>query len=1153
MYEEAQAVKRQRARRAGRQLVREAADGYSTSGAINRTPREDVPETPLDFAASPEVVRVVVEGERLTYGHLFNPTFATEISRIVPLPHQRLAVYDSLLPQHRLRFLLADDAGAGKTIMTGLYLREMLSRRLISRVLIVCPAGLIGNWERELRQLFNLQATIIEGADARGVDNPFLGEQSNLLIVSVDTLSGERMFERLQEPGVIPYDLAVFDEAHKLAADREADLHIRKTDRYRLAESLAGIPSDEPRWSLNWHCYHLLLLTATPHMGKDFPYYYLWRLLEPDALATVEAFNDYPPDARRQHFLRRTKEEMIDFQGKPIYPQRTSDTLSYDLSQGAVSEQALYDATTDYIQTYYNRAETLNRSAARLAMSVFQRRLASSTYALLRSFERRQRKLEDYIAALNSGKLSLDSLKARQQKLAASVKDIFATETADEEQSVDGQEQNEVAEEQTLDGVLANSLADLEIELARVEELLALARQVYEQQQESKFEKLREVLSKPEYSQEKLIIFTEHRDTLNFLVHRLEGIGYADKIAQIHGGMGYQEREAQTTFFRKPVSENGALYLVATDAAGEGINLQVCRLMVNYDIPWNPARLEQRMGRIHRFGQKYDVFIFNLIAGETREGRVMQTLLEKLEAIRRELGSDKVFDVVGELFKNVSLYEYMTNLSNGNKEQRALQDVHGTLTKEQVEALQKQQERIYGDGGSVKLSLPHLQEKMDQELFRRLLPGYVRRFLEKAAPLVNIDIEGDLSTRFSLRPHVMGSLDWLLPLLEQYPPEVRDICTIYPTANRDETLFLHPGEPVFDRFRAYVCQHFEQDALRGAVFIDPTSQSPYFFHLVQVVVRREADITIRSLRRSELLETRLVGLRQDEYGNVETCSPEQLLLLRSSADLPPSAITFAATADRARTQAHTFVHDYIATSMIQQLRQNLTHDMAERLTFVNRSFGYQESELTERRRLLREKANQGDSNAKSELTKVKQQQNALNYRHNEAVAAIEREPQLIAAGPITFLAHALVVPSNDPQDAMRYDADVEAKAVQVARAYEEEHFGATVHDVSTPLGALRVGLEEWPGFDLLSERPSGEKIAIEVKGRATLGDVELSENEFVKACNLRDRYWLYVVFNCAYTTPMLRRVQDPFGKLIYHEKKRVIIDEMDIIHAAENE
>src|SRR6266487_6273259 len=357
-------------------VIHESSVGYD--GATDAAP-------PIDFTADPDVVRVVVEGERLTYGHLFNPAFATEISLIEPLPHQRLAVYDQMLHQSRLRFLLADDAGAGKTIMTGLYIREMLTRRLLSRVLIVPPAGLVGNWEHEMRHLFNLSFTIINGNDAKA-GNPFTQAKSDLLIVSVDTLRGDAMFSRLQEPEVLPYDLVIFDESHKLAADREPDLHIRKTDRYRLAEALAGIPSEVERWSLHWSCQHLLLLTATPHMGKEYPYYCLWRLLEPDALATIDAFNAYPLDARRRHFLRRTKEELVYFDGRPIYPPRYSNTLSYDLNTGEVSEQRLYDETTSYIQTYYNRAEVLNRSAARLAMSVFQRRLASSTYALMRSF-----------------------------------------------------------------------------------------------------------------------------------------------------------------------------------------------------------------------------------------------------------------------------------------------------------------------------------------------------------------------------------------------------------------------------------------------------------------------------------------------------------------------------------------------------------------------------------------------------------------------------------------------------------------------------------------------------------------------------------------------------------------------------------------------
>jgi superfamily II DNA or RNA helicase len=509
------------------------------------------------FSADPHVVRVVVEGERLTYGHLFNPAFATEISLIEPLPHQRMAVYEHMLKQNRLRFLLADDAGAGKTIMTGLYIREMLTRRLISRILIVPPAGLVGNWEHELRTLFNLSFTIVTDSDAKS-GNPFVGAESDLLIVSVDTLRGDTMFSCLQEPDVTPYDLVIFDEAHKLAADREPDLRMRRTDRYRLTEALAGVPSEDVRWALSWRCHHLLLLTATPHMGKDYPYYCLWRLLEPDALATIDAFNAYPLDARHRHFIRRTKEELVYFDGKPIYPPRYSDTLSYALNTREVSEQRLYDETTSYIQTYYNRAEVLNRSAARLAMSVFQRRLASSTYALLRSFERRQQKLTALADAMRSGKLQPTKLKEVQFTLDKKISSVFDEKTADEEETQVDKEENELAEDQAMDGVLATTLAELEAELRQVAYLRDLARRVYDAGGESKFEKLREVLLDPRYNQEKMIIFTEHRDTLDYLVQRLAGLGFTDQLAQIHGGMSYKERENQVAHFRKPVDQGHA-------------------------------------------------------------------------------------------------------------------------------------------------------------------------------------------------------------------------------------------------------------------------------------------------------------------------------------------------------------------------------------------------------------------------------------------------------------------------------------------------------------------------------------------------------------------------------------------------------------------
>ena len=696
----------------------------------------------MDFSANPDAVAAVAEAHRLAYGHLFNPTFATETALIDPLPHQRIAVYEHMLRQAPLRFLLADDAGAGKTIMAGLYVREMLSRRLIRRVLIVPPAGLVGNWESELRSLFRLPFNIISGADARA-GNPFLAPEGDRVIVSIDTLAGERMFGRLKDPRTDAYDLVVFDEAHKLSANRLPDFRVRKTGRYKLAEALAGAEADSSQWKLPWSAQHLLLLTATPHMGKDDPYYFLWRLLLPDTLLTRDAFDEFPPDSRQRHYIRRTKEEMVHLDGSPLYPQRNCDTLSYELSQGPGSEQELYDETTDYIQYYYNQARILNRSAARLAMSVFQRRLASSTYALMRSFERRKEKLAGLIEAIRDGRLTEAELERRQKNL-GELDDSFETRTADEGAgTTDEREQDEEFEEQALGGIVAVSLSSLLAERDKVETLVRLARTRLETGEESKFEKLREVLRDSRYQDEKVIVFTEHRDTAEFLVRRLEGLGFTGQVALIHGGLPYRARERQVEFFRESATAGGASYLVATDAAGEGINLQFCWLMVNYDIPWNPARLEQRMGRIHRYGQKHDpVVIVNLVAARTREGRVLKTLLDKLEAIRRQLQSDKVFDVVGRLFKGLSMKKYLEQAVTGDADAVAA-GLEGVLTKEQVQALAQKDRKLFGEGGDVRPMLRRLRGEAEQEDYRRLLPGYVRRFVEKAAPLLDLRIDGD--------------------------------------------------------------------------------------------------------------------------------------------------------------------------------------------------------------------------------------------------------------------------------------------------------------------------------------------------------------------------------------------------------------------------
>lgn len=1103
------------------------------------------PPAILDFTAKPEIVKVLAEGERLSFGHLMNPAFATEISSIDPLPHQRIAVYDHMLKQPRLRFLLADDAGAGKTIMSGLYIREMLSRRLLRRILIVTPAGLVGNWRRELLTLFNLPFRIVTGPDARA-DNPFQGDAGDRVIVSVDTMASPRIFARLREPTVVPYDLVIFDEAHKLAADRGNDLRIRKTDRYCLAEAIAGVQSNNGHWRLGWSAHHLLLLTATPHMGKNYPYYALWRLLEPEMLATPDAFDEFPRDHRQAHFIRRTKEEMVYLDGRPLYPKRMSDTLGYELTQGDVSEQKLYDETTDYLRFVYNKAKLLNREAARLAMSVFQRRLASSTYALLRSFERRMEKLNALIDDIQDGKITTEQMMTFQARLHED--DLLDTTSADDEGDEEHGEAHEAAEDRLLQGVVAASLTDLLAEKEQVKALLDLARKVHDGGHESKFDKLREVLTDSRFSGEKFIVFTEHRDTLEFLVRRLGGMGYTGQIAQIHGGMQYLQREDEVERFRKPLDQGGARFLICTDAAGEGINLQFCWIMINYDVPWNPARLEQRMGRIHRYGQKHDpVVIMNLVAPSTREGKVLKVLLDKLEKIRKELQSDKVFDCIGRLFEGVSIKRYMELAVTEDADEVALQ-LDGRLTKEQIEAVAKREKSLYGTGGDVAKELPRLRVSMEQEVYFRLMPGYIRQYIQQAAPLLDIEIDGDMDGVFSLRSLRFGVMDPLLPVLELYPEKSRDNFSVVRPTDRKDVIWLHPGEPVFERFRALTTERLSDVGTRGAVFIDPSATKPYLFHMALLSVVRRADPELPDFAHEEVLECRLVGICQQEGAEICVCPVEHLLLLKGGHGLPASAQRLAVAATEQKELARAYLAERIARGMALERKKTLADSIPEREGFIRRGFDYQESELAAARAKHSDKARSGNRKAMEALDEVKRQQRELAARRQNALAVLHREPDLIAPGEITFVAHALVVPSADPADIEQHDTNVEMVAMQLAQAFEEAA-GAKVLDVHTPDLARNAGLPDNPGFDLLSIRPGNEKRSIEVKGRATTGDIEVSANEWAKACNMRHDYWLYAVYNCATSNPRLARVQDPFGNLLAKAKGSVLVSHAQVAEA----
>ncbi|MCR4407537.1 MAG: DUF3883 domain-containing protein [Anaerolineae bacterium] len=1115
---------------------------HPQSGAVDRQPfsvaevenRFEIVSTPTTaFQASPEIVRLVAEAHRLEHAYLFNPVFTTETSLIDLLPHQLAAVYGvpptpeepdgqpGMLDHPRLRFLLADDAGAGKTIMAGLVIREMLLRRLVKRVLIVPPAGLVGNWEQELLNLFRLRFRILSSADAQH-DNPFTDPRNDLAIVSVDTLWRDRMRESyLAAP---PYDLVIFDEAHKLSARRDADLTVVKTQRYEMAERIAR----QGR--------HLLLMTATPHMGKDEPYYFLWRLLEPELLSTREAFGRLTKAQKRRYLLRRMKEEMVRFDGTDIFPSRDSRTIEYPLTQGPGQEQDLYDQTTAYCQTHYDRARLRNRAAAGLAMSILQRRLASSTWALLKSLERRAGKLSETLQVLESGLLSLEELAARQADLPA--EDVRDVKTGDEEESEAGLEESERQDEVVLSATDAHTIAELQAELAEVQRLVRLARQVYDRKQESKFDRLWQVLE--EYPDTKVLVFTEFRDTLDFLIGRLEGRGLTGKIAQIHGGMDYKERGRQAAFFRDP---EGARIMVATDAAGEGINLQFCWLLINYDIPWNPARIEQRMGRVHRYKQTHPVLLLNLVSQNTREGRVLKVLLDKLEAIRRELGNDKVFDIIGRQFSGKPLTELIFEAVIEGKEEQTRREIERTLAKEQVQARLSDLERKV-ETSQVKALLRVLRDQREVAEMRRMMPAYVRRFFQLAAPLVGVGLCGDLEGLFYLDPCPPS----VTRALANYPEEVRQKLTFdrqraMPDLAQDpQAIYLHPGEPVFEAVMDLFLGQYDHEGMRGAKFFDPDASEPYLFYLARVLVLRDP---VEQGAAPETVDEKVVGLRCFADGRMEQASAHLLLTLypaEANEGLPEVTDTdlLALATDTAAVEA--YLVETLALPALAARRKQEEAQLPERCRQLRVAYNLWRAELFQQRRLLKEAVEKGVPAAKSKLRDCEAELESLDRRQREAEVALYAAVDALRLGPVNLYAQALVLPLL-PEEVERR-RDIEAEKIALAEVKRRERAeGSTVEDVSDP--HLKAG------FDLKVLRADGSIRYVEVKGRAGTQSVELTANEWAQAANHRDRYWLYVVYNCD-TVPQLYRVPDPFGRLLAHRTGAVRIKASEIMAATES-
>jgi superfamily II DNA or RNA helicase len=666
------------------------------------------------------------EAERIRIAHQFDPLFAVNSSIVDPLPHQVEAVYRYLLPLPRIRFLLADDTGAGKTIMTGLLIKELTFRGVFHKVLIITPGGLTKQWkEDELQEKFGLYARLVNRASFEAEPGQFSRYEEGIFVTSIDFLA--RNEGCLKAASATQWDLVVVDEAHKLSA-YEYGTKLEESERYKAVKALARKTD------------HLLFLTATPHRGRKDTFRRLLLLLDEDLFQKDEHvanrvreqaapygpsgqqdFDDERPisKARNRFFLRRLKEEMVDWDNRPLFKDRHTKTTGYDLTP---EEKILYDEVTGYVRSKRKEAKAKKNRNVELTLMVMQRRLASSLYAITRTLENRLRALNEVLSILRDPSRS----EADKKRLFRGTLDPDDPRDITEYEDLT-EEERERIDQRIFRQVLTDDPDKVEEERGEVERLFRLADSL-KHHKEAKFAELLAVLDSSDViraEDEKLLIFTEHRDTLNSLTKRLEEKGYT--VATIHGGMDVDTRKQAQRQFR-----TRAKIMVATDAAGEGINLQFCRYLINWDIPWNPNRLEQRMGRIHRYGQADEVWVYNLVAQNTREGSVLQKVLSKLDVMREQMGSDRVYDVIDEWLEDVPLVRLIERAIDTDDEAASARDTDAALITASNEragrllALQKKTSL------ASRLDLRSARELRDASDERRLQPLFIQRFFVRA-------------------------------------------------------------------------------------------------------------------------------------------------------------------------------------------------------------------------------------------------------------------------------------------------------------------------------------------------------------------------------------------------------------------------------------
>ena len=788
---------------------------------------------PWSFDGDGALFRLVSEAQRIHLAHLFDPVLAVHTSVVEPLPHQITAVYESMLPRQPLRFLLADDPGAGKTIMAGLLIKELIARGDLQRCLVVCPGSLAEQWQDELYRRFHLPFDILtnDKLEAARTGNWFL--ETNLAIARLDKLSrNEDVQQKLQAPDC-RFDLVVCDEAHKMSATFFGG-EVKYTKRYRLGQFLSGLTR------------HFLLMTATPHNGKEEDFQLFMALIDGDRFEG--RFRDGVHVAEVSDLMRRmVKENLLKFDGTPLFPERIAYTVPYRLSD---AEARLYAAVTDYVREEFNRAEALenDRRAGTVgfALTILQRRLASSPAAIHQSLRRRRERLES----------RLRELEVLQRGGQAAIAFAVAGPEFDPEdvEDLDEAPENEIeaAEQEVLDqATAARSIVELKAEIETLKALEALALDVRRSGTDTKWRELASLLGEiftvgglvsrvaepdapygtgeipqPTPSpRQKLVVFTEHRDTLSYLHDRITSLlGREGSVVTIHGGVGREDRlKAQEAFRHDPQVQ----VLLATDAAGEGINLQRAHLMVNYDLPWNPNRLEQRFGRIHRIGQTEVCHLWNLVADETREGDVYRKLLEKLEQARKSLGG-QVFDVLGKLhFEGRPLRELMVEaIRYGEQpEVRARLEtaVDHALDRGRLQDLLE--ERALAHDAMDSSRVQRIRENMVRAEARRLQPHYVESFFREAFQRLGGTAKQREARRYEIThvPAPVRNRDRLIGIGEPVLPRYERIAfekSLVAPQGQPLAAFVCPGHPLLDAVIDLTLERHRDLLKRGAVLVD---------------------------------------------------------------------------------------------------------------------------------------------------------------------------------------------------------------------------------------------------------------------------------------------------------------------------------------------